>query len=83
MIFVAAKVVGFIIKGIGIGFIGWGVYNYLSESMITLGEVIFPSIVGLILIFVGKSMAETVVKIVGLLVVIWGLMGLGIIPMPF
>ena len=78
LIFVAAKIVGFVIKVIGGLFIGYGAYQYVSIGEPTL-NAIFPAIVGIALIAVGKSMAETAIKIVGVLVVLWGVMGLGII----
>jgi len=78
LIFVAAKIVGFIIKVLGILFLGYGAYQYVLSSAVTL-DAIFPAIVGLALIVVGKSMAETVIKIIGALVALWGVAGLGII----
>lgn len=78
LIFIAAKVVGFIIKVTGIAFLGYGAFQYLQSSAVTL-EVIFPAIVGLALIVVGKGMAQTVIKVVGALVILWGIAGLGII----
>lgn len=75
LIFVAAKVVGFIVKVIGILFVGYGAYQYIPVREVTL-DVVFPAIVGLVLIVVGKSMAETVIKIIGALVVLWGVAGL-------
>lgn len=78
LIFVAAKAVGFIIKVLGFLFLGYGAYQYVLIRAVTL-EAVFPVIVGITLIAVGKSMAETVVKIIGALVVLWGIAGLGII----
>ncbi len=78
LIFVAARIVGFVIKVLGLGFIGYGAYQYVSIGEPTL-DAIFPAIVGIALIAVGKSMAETAIKIVGALVVLWGIVGLGII----
>jgi len=78
LIFVAARVVGFIVKVLGFLFVGYGAYQYVLIRAVTL-EAVFPAIVGIALIAVGKSMAETVVKIIGGLVVLWGIAGLGII----
>lgn len=78
LIFVAAKIVGFIIKVLGILFLGYGAYQYVLIRAVTL-EAVFPAIVGIALIAVGKSMAETAVKVIGALVVLWGVTGLGII----
>ena len=78
LIFVAAKIVGFIIKVLGILFLGYGAYQYVLSRAVTL-EAVFPAIVGIALLAVGKSMAETAVKVIGALVVLWGVTGLGII----
>jgi threonine/homoserine/homoserine lactone efflux protein len=78
LIFVAARIVGFVIKVVGGAFIAYGAYQYVSIGEPTL-DSIFPAIVGIALIAVGKSMAETAIKIIGVLVVLWGIMGLGII----
>ena len=78
LIFVAARIVGFVIKVLGGLFIGYGAYQYVSIGEPTL-DAIFPAIVGIALIAVGKSMAETAIKIIGVLVALWGVMGLGII----
>ncbi len=78
LIFVAAKIVGFVIKVVGGAFVLYGAYLYMLSSTVNL-EVIFPVAVGVALIAVGKSMAETTIKIVGVLVALWGVMGLGII----
>ncbi len=79
LIFVAARIVGFVIKVLGLGFIGYGAYQYLQASQQVTPEAVFPAIVGIALIAVGKSMAETSIKVIGALVVLWGIMGLGII----
>ena len=78
LIFVAARIVGFVIKVLGGLFIGYGAYQYVSIGEPTL-DAIFPAIVGIALIAVGKSMAETAIKVIGALVVLWGIVGLGII----
>jgi hypothetical protein len=78
LIFVAARIVGFVIKVTGVLFIGYGAYQYVLVRYVTL-EAVFPAIVGIALIAVGKSMAETAIKIIGVLVVLWGVVGLGII----
>jgi hypothetical protein len=79
LIFVASKIVGFIVKLVGIGFVGYGGVQYLITQEVVLKETIFPVIVGLVLIFVGKGMAETAIRIIGLLVILWGILGFGII----
>ncbi len=78
LIFVAARIVGFVIKVVGGVFIGYGAYQYVLSRAVT-PEAVFPAIVGIALIAVGKSMAETAIKIIGVLVVLWGIVGLGII----
>lgn len=78
LIFVAARIVGFVIKVVGGVFIGYGAYQYVLVRAVT-PEAVFPAIVGIALIAVGKSMAETAIKIIGALVVLWGVVGLGII----
>jgi hypothetical protein len=78
LIFVAARIVGFVIKVVGLLFLGYGAYQYVSIGEPTL-EAVFPAIVGIALIAIGKSMAETAVKVIGALVVLWGILGLGII----
>jgi hypothetical protein len=78
LIFVAARIVGFVIKVVGLSFLGYGAYQYIQAGAVTL-EAVFPAIVGIALIAVGKSMAETAIKVIGALVVLWGIVGLGII----
>ena len=78
LIFVAARIVGFVIKVLGGIFIAYGAYQYILAGTVTL-DAVFPAVVGIALIAVGKSMAETAIKIVGALVVLWGIVGLGII----
>ena len=79
LIFVAARIVGFVIKVVGGAFIAYGAYQYIQAGSVVTLEAIFPAAVGIALIAVGKSMAETAIKIVGALVVLWGVVGLGVI----
>jgi threonine/homoserine/homoserine lactone efflux protein len=79
LIFVAARIVGFVIKVVGGAFIAYGAYQYIQASQQITIEAVFPAIVGIALIAVGKSMAETAIKVIGALVVLWGIVGLGII----
>jgi hypothetical protein len=78
LIFVAARIVGFVIKVLGLSFLGYGAYQYIQASQVTL-EAVFPAVVGIALLAVGKSMAETTIKVIGALIVLWGIVGLGII----
>ncbi len=79
LIFVAARIVGFVIKVVGGAFIAYGTYQYILADQVVTLDAVFPAIVGIALIAVGKSMAETAIKVIGALVVLWGIVGLGII----
>jgi uncharacterized metal-binding protein len=79
LIFVASKIVGFLVRLVGVCFVGYGGVKYFLTQEIVSKDTVIPLIVGLVLIFVGKGMAETAVRIVGALVVLWGVLGLGII----
>jgi threonine/homoserine/homoserine lactone efflux protein len=79
LIFVAARIVGFVIKVVGGSFIAYGAYQYIQADQVVTLDAVFPAVVGIALIAVGKSMAETAIKVIGALVVLWGIWGLGII----
>jgi|Deesub1362A_J573_1020465.scaffolds.fasta_scaffold01010_12 hypothetical protein len=79
LILIAPRVVGMILNIIGVGFILiGGVKYYLSGFAINL-EAIFPVVIGLVIIFVGKSMAEAALRIAGLIAILWGIWDLGLI----
>lgn len=78
LIFVASRIVGFVVKAVGLGFLLLGGYEYYFVKAGYV-DVFLPVILGLILIFVGKNVAETAVRVAGLLVVVWGVLGLGVI----
>lgn len=79
---VAPKVVGFLIKVIGIFLLlAGGAAYFIKPLAAPFPEFapILPIIAGLALIFVGKGIAQTVLRLAGLAVIVWGLMGLGVI----
>jgi|Deesub1362A_J573_1020465.scaffolds.fasta_scaffold00023_56 hypothetical protein len=80
LIFIASRIVGFLVKLVGLGFVGYGGVKYFSTHEIANENTIIPLIVGLLLIFIGKGMAETVIRIAGALVILWGILGLGVLP---
>ncbi|GCC11741.1 hypothetical protein IPdc08_01800 [archaeon] len=79
LIFVASRIVGFVVKTVGLIFIIFAGYEYYIIKIHTLPDIALPVIIGLALVFVGKSIAETAMRIAGLILVIWGIIGLGII----
>ncbi len=79
LIFVASRIVGFVVKAIGLIFLLFGGYEYYFAKASAFPDVAVPLIIGLALIFVGKNIAETAVRLAGLLVVLWGVLGLGIL----
>ncbi|MDP6612986.1 MAG: hypothetical protein QF673_03085 [Candidatus Hydrothermarchaeota archaeon] len=82
LLIVAPRLVGFVVKVIGLALLAVGVAAYFYEP---LGMAFpqfapaLPVIAGLALIFVGKGIAQTVVRIAGLAVIVWGFLGLGLI----
>lgn len=82
LLIIAPRLVGFAVKVIGLALLAAGVATYFFEP---LGAAFpefapaLPVIAGLALIFVGKGIAQTVVRIAGLAVIAWGFLGLGLI----
>lgn len=82
LLIVAPRLVGFVVKVIGLALLAAGAAAYFYEP---LGAAFpqfapaLPVIAGLALIFVGKGIAQTVVRIAGLAVIAWGFLGLGLI----
>lgn len=79
LIFVASRIVGFVVKAVGLIFIIFAGYEYYIIKTHAFPDIALPVIIGLALISVGKNIAETAVRIAGLLLIIWGIVGLGII----
>jgi hypothetical protein len=89
LIIVAPKIVGLIMKILGLSLLAIGVALYLfperlitavdPDSIIALIIAALPAVSGLFLLTVGKSMAKLAVRITGVLMVISALSSLGII----
>ncbi len=79
LILIAPRVVGMILNIIGAGFILIGAVKYYLSGFAVSLEAIFPVVIGLVIIFVGKSMAEAALRIAGLIAIIWGIWDLGLI----
>lgn len=82
LLIVAPRLVGFVVKVIGLGLLAAGVaayfYGPLGAAFPEFAPAL-PIIAGLALIFVGKGIAQTVARIAGLAVIAWGFLGLGLI----
>lgn len=79
---VAPRVVGFLIKVVGIFLLlAGGVAYFVKPLPAPFPDFapILPIIAGLALIFVGKGIAKTALRLAGLAVIVWGLLGLGVI----
>jgi hypothetical protein len=79
---IAPRVVGFFIKIVGIFLLLAGGAAYLFKPVAASFPgfaPIIPIIAGLSLIFVGKGIAQMVLRFAGLAVIVWGLLGLGVI----
>ncbi|WP_456474749.1 hypothetical protein [Candidatus Pyrohabitans sp.] len=79
LILIAPRVVGMILKIIGAGFILIGGVKYYLGGFVVNPEAVFPVVIGLVIIFVGKSMAEAALRIAGLIAIVWGAWDLGLI----
>jgi hypothetical protein len=79
LILIAPRVVGALLSLIGAGFILIGAVKYYLGGFAAKLEVIFPVVMGLVIIFVGKSMAEAALRIAGLIAILWGVWDLGLI----
>jgi hypothetical protein len=79
LILIAPRVVGMILNIIGGGFILIGAVKYYLSGFVVSLEAIFPVVIGLVIIFVGKSMAEAALRIAGLIAIVWGIWDLGLI----
>lgn len=82
LLLVAPRVVGFLVKVVGMALLLAGGIAYFYAP----GGAAFPSyapalpiLAGLALIFVGKGIAQTALRIAGLAVIAWGFLGLGLI----
>lgn len=82
LLIVAPRLVGFVVKVVGLALLAAGTVTYFYKP-IAVGFPDFapalPILAGLALIFVGKGIAQTMVRIAGLAVIAWGLLGLGVI----
>ncbi|NOZ58458.1 MAG: hypothetical protein GXO66_02610 [Euryarchaeota archaeon] len=79
LILIAPRIVGALLSLIGAGFILIGAAKYYLGGFAVTLEAIFPVVIGLIIIFVGKSMAEAALRIAGLVAIVWGVWDLGLI----
>mgnify|MGYP001403813476 CR=1 FL=1 len=79
---VVPRLVGFVLKVIGlalfIGGIATYVYEPLRQSFPQFTPII-PIIAGLAIIFIGKGLAKTIVRIMGLALIAWGFLNMGLI----
>jgi len=79
LFFVAPYIVGYAVKVLGVGFLAFAGYKYYLLEALGTPEVILPALVGLLLVFVGRGIAEAGVRVAGVFVVLWGLYGLGVL----
>jgi hypothetical protein len=82
LLIIAPRVVGFVIKMIGIALLLAGGIAYLYKPLAAAFPSYAPALpvlAGLALIFVGKGIAQTALRIAGLAVIAWGFLGLGLI----
>jgi len=79
LILIAPRVVGFVLSLIGAGFILLGAAKYYLGGFVPSPEAIFPVFIGLVIIFVGRSMASAALRIAGLIAIVWGVWDLGLI----
>ncbi len=79
LILIAPRVVGMILNIIGGGFILIGAVKYYLSGFTATLEAVFPVVIGLVVIFVGKSMASAALRIAGLIAIVWGVWDLGLI----
>jgi hypothetical protein len=79
---VAPRIVGFLIKVVGLLLLLAGVAAYFIKPLMAPFPdfaPILPIIAGLAIIFVGKGIAQMVIRLAGLAVILWGLLGMGVI----
>ncbi len=78
LFFIAPRVVGFTIKALGFGLLAFGAAVFFLNPL-GLGSsqalTIVPVVAGLALIFIGKGLAEIIIKIAGAVMVVWGSIG--------
>lgn len=86
LIFIAPKIVGFLLKitGIALVLVGLGIYKFpaLVPNVTGLGlklAAAAPIVGGLLLLFIGVGMAKLAVRIAGILLIISALVSLGVI----
>ena len=86
LFFIAPKIVGMILRILGIALIIVGgvlyqfpEYNWAAAEWYGSAVAILPLVAGIALIAVGEGMAKMAVRIAGVLLVLSGLVGLGLI----
>jgi len=79
LILVAPRVVGALLTAIGAGFILLGGIKYVLGSFTVTPGVVFPVLMGLVIVLIGKSLAETALRIAGGIAVLWALWDLGLL----
>jgi len=79
---VVPRLVGFVLKIIGLALLIGGIGTYLYEPLrVSFPQFspIIPILAGLAIIFIGKGLAKTIVRIMGLALIAWGLLNIGLI----
>lgn len=79
LILVAPRVVGMLLTAVGAAFILVGGVKYVLAGFTISAGVVFPVLIGLVIVVIGKSLAETALRIAGAIAILWALWDMGLL----